>query len=336
MRLFSLLVACVCSLGLTGVAFGQGEWKPDGEFKLPADPTMWVNSGPITSEALKGKAAFLWFFEEQCPRCREKWPSLMELAKRYEGKPIVFIAVNSGNGRPAVEQYMRGVGCSWPTIVDATRQLETRAGVGEISLQNVHQVCVITADGQLRLGSWNEPATSIDQVLAGAKWLVPPEEVPPALKPAWLNIEFNQFAAAGPMVKKAFASNKDEIKQGAAKLNDAVQTKIAADVTAAEEALSAGGKWKAYKTYYQITTQYAGFAMPDGVAEKMKELSTDEEVARQIAATKALDTAKRLLRSTSSGTRRSAAVRLKKLIGDHPGTEAADEAAELIKQLEAS
>ena len=32
--------------------------------KLPQDPNAWLNSPPITSQLLEGKAAFICFFEE--------------------------------------------------------------------------------------------------------------------------------------------------------------------------------------------------------------------------------------------------------------------------------
>ena len=34
------------------------------EFRLPEDPANWLNSTPITSQMLSGKAALLYFFEE--------------------------------------------------------------------------------------------------------------------------------------------------------------------------------------------------------------------------------------------------------------------------------
>jgi len=76
---------------------------------LPRDPTAWLNSPPLSVDALKGKGVVLWFFEEQCPRCRAKWPGMYELAKRFEGQPVVFIAVNSGTSPIEVAQYAREV-----------------------------------------------------------------------------------------------------------------------------------------------------------------------------------------------------------------------------------
>jgi thiol-disulfide isomerase/thioredoxin len=333
LRFVASVVVLVGSLVIQSIATAQGSGSGSGEsgFQLPTDPTMWVNSGPISSDALKGKAAFLYFYEEGCPRCRARWPELVELSKKYADKPIVFIAVNSGNPRPAVEQYLRGVRVAWPTIVDPAREFEKAADVGEISLQNIYQAKIITADGTLAGANAGDPEGSIERALAGAKWHVPPDEVPAQLKQAWLNVEFNQFAAAGPTIKKALALNKAEIKEAATKLNDAVQTRIEADVAAAEEAATSGDKWAAYKAYQKVNTTYTGFTLPEAVASSLKELGADETVAKEVAAAKALEAAKRLLNSPS--TRRSASVRLKKLVMDHAGTEAATEAENLLSAL---
>jgi thiol-disulfide isomerase/thioredoxin len=333
MRLIASVSVLVGVLVIHSNVTAQGPISGSGDsaFQLPTDPTMWVNSGPISSDALKGKAAFLYFYEEGCPRCRARWPELVELSKKYADKPIVFIAVNSGNSRPAVEQYLRGVRVSWPAIVDPAREFEKAADVGEISLQNIYQAKIITADGTLAGANAGDPEGSIERALAGAKWLVPPDEVPAQLKQAWLNVEFNQFAAAGPVIKKALASNKADIKEAATKLNDAVQARIEADVAAAEEAANSGEKWAAYKAYQKVSTTYAGFTLPDTVASRLKELAADDTVAKEVTAAKALEAAKRLLNSPS--TRRSASIRLKKLVMDHAGTEAATEAESLLAAL---
>ena len=337
MKTFVLATGAVLLGLLSEVAIAQGPGgSSGGEFQLPTDPALWVNSGPISSDALKGKAAFLWFYEEGCPNCRKKWPELVALAKKYENQPIVFIGVNSGNPRPAVEQYLRSVRVNWPVIADYSRQVEQSAGVDEISLQNSHQAKIITADGSLRNASWSDPGESVEQALAGAKWLVPPAEVPAALKQAWLSIEFNQFAAAGPIIKKSLASNKADVKEAAEKLDKAVQEKIEADIAAAEEAVAAGEKWKAFKAFKQINTQYAGFTLPDTVLARGKELVADETVKKELAASKALEAAKKSLQSASSGSRRSGQVRLKKLVAEHAGTEAAVEAEQLLAQLGAA
>src|SRR5262245_2815397 len=49
---------------------------------LPTDPSAWLNAPPLTPQMLEGKGVVLWFFEEQCPTCRGKWPGMYELAKK--------------------------------------------------------------------------------------------------------------------------------------------------------------------------------------------------------------------------------------------------------------
>ncbi len=59
----AMLSLCVMATSLasrTAVAQPTG----DSSSILPSDPSLWVNSLPITDEMLKGKAAFLWFYEE--------------------------------------------------------------------------------------------------------------------------------------------------------------------------------------------------------------------------------------------------------------------------------
>ena len=34
------------------------------QFQMPTDPSVWLNSSPLTSEMLAGKAAVLYFYEE--------------------------------------------------------------------------------------------------------------------------------------------------------------------------------------------------------------------------------------------------------------------------------
>ena len=34
------------------------------QFQMPSDPSVWLNSPPLTTEMLAGKAAVLYFYEE--------------------------------------------------------------------------------------------------------------------------------------------------------------------------------------------------------------------------------------------------------------------------------
>ena len=161
---WSLACAAIC-FGPQPISAQQADdadEKPRVEF-----PTTWANGGPITTEALRGKAAFLYFFEESCPRCRDRWPMLFETAAKYADQPIVFIAISSGTTRPEVEQYARSVNLTWPVIVDTDRSFERQADMGEISLQNVMQAGYLTPEGELRHGDWSKIDETIRRALEG-------------------------------------------------------------------------------------------------------------------------------------------------------------------------
>jgi thiol-disulfide isomerase/thioredoxin len=303
------------------------------DFALPTNEAQWINSPPISSEALRGKAAFIWFYEESCPRCRAKWPELLALANQYQGRPIVFIAVNSGTSRASVQQYARDARISWPIIVDTDREFERQAGVGQISLQNIWQAGLITSEGNFQRGNYSQLEETVERALQDAAWKVEPAEIPPALRPAWLAIEFGNYAAAGPLVKKSLNSPKTDVKEAAVKLNEAVTTLADKQIEAAQQALQRGDKWQAYKLYQQVRVTYAGFQPADDAVQQTKDLADDEQVKRELIAQKSLDPIYRALASSSSVGRRSAPTRLRKLAEDHAGTEAAEQAERLLVQL---
>jgi hypothetical protein len=171
-----------------------------------------------------------------------------------------------------------------------------------------------------------------ETALAGAKWRVDPAGIPPALRSAWASIELGNPGLAAQAVKKGLASPKADLKEGATKLNDAVQADIAKLLEAAKEADAAGNKWQAYKNYQMATSRYAGYTLPPEVLSALKELPQDEGVKKEILAQKNLESAIKLARSSSAGTRRSAIQRIKKITEDFAGTEAAEQAEKLLSQ----
>ena len=123
---------------------------------LPTDKSAWIGSLPFTQKTLNGKVMVLWFFEEGCPKCKAKWRELNSLPVSYKGKPVIFVAVNSGNSREAVADYVRENKVNLAVIADTDRQLEKLGGFGEISLNNVYQVAIMTPDGQLHQADPND------------------------------------------------------------------------------------------------------------------------------------------------------------------------------------
>ncbi len=52
------------AIGLFSLLVCSSLAAQDAGFSLPANPGQWLNSAPISLEAMKGKGAVLYFFEE--------------------------------------------------------------------------------------------------------------------------------------------------------------------------------------------------------------------------------------------------------------------------------
>ncbi len=298
---------------------------------LPRDPAAWLNSAPLTADSLKGKAAFLWFFEEQCPKCRGKWPSMYELAKQYTGQPIVFIAVNSGNSPADVEQYAREVKLNWPIIVDPSRQFEKLWLNQPISLQNIHQVGLLLSSGRKQSGRWDNLDDSVKTALQGAAWKIDPQTIPPIFMPTWQQVELGNYTAAANLLKKGLVTKNAEVKAAAERVNDFVQSEIRSAAEQAAQVRQQGDAWRAYQRYLSMSRTFAGYDLPAEVAAAQKELANDPKVKRELEAAKVLDGIQRsALVARTDSARKKIATRLELLTTQFADTDAAKQAQQFF------
>ncbi len=321
---------CLCWLLLSRAAIGLGQ-DSDAKAppKLPGNPAVWINSPPISTEMLAGKAAVLYFFEETCPRCVEAWPRVLMQGAKFEGEPVLFIAVNSGSPRPQLEAYLRKNNVKWPVICDSDRSFEKQFDF-TVSLENTKQLRLLLPDGKFKSGDSENIEGSAVDALRDAKWKIEPKDIPSALHSAWQAIEFGNYPGAAQTLKKNL-NGKGEIKEAATRLNQFVLDDLAGQVDAAKKSLDDGKKWEAFKRYSAIPLKFKGFAVPAEVNSSLKELSADEAVKEEQAAMRQFDAAVQAA-SRSPSARKGAIKQLEKLIKDHPDTEAATEAQKLIEQ----
>ncbi len=247
-------------------------------------------------------------------------------------EPVVLIAVNSGNPVPKVASYVRRHRITIPVIADVDRSLERACGVvPPVSLQNIWQVRIITAQGQVVPGSARDLRAAVQQAFAGAKWNVDPRGIPASLRSAWQAVELGNYAAAAKAIRRGLGSRKAEVKQAAQRLHQYVQERIQQQQKAAQEALSAGRKWTAYRTYENLLKQFRGYALPGEIREQFQQLAKDPQVKAERALFRRLEGARRLLASPRSSQRGKAA--LERLIQQAPESEAAKVAQELLDAL---
>ena len=256
---------------------------------LPSDPGVWINSPPLSVQQLKGKAVFLYFFEETCPRCREKWPALMEKSAEFKNQPIIFIAVNSGNAPSDLREYARDVSCTWPMIADVDHSLEKAYDVNEISLNNILQTRFISSDGSMHLGDWNKFDETIQDALKGASWKLDPANVPDSLREAWAAIEFGNYKASGALLRKSLNSPKKELQEAAKRLQEVVKTAATDDFEAAKKASEDEQHWRAYEICQRLSDHFTPADLPSDFAEFKKTLIKEPKVKTGTAARRTLD-----------------------------------------------
>jgi len=69
----------------------RGEPAPD--FKVER-----LVGGELTLASLRGRVVIIDFWATWCPPCRAELPWLLKLARRYESRGVVFVAMNQDDG----------------------------------------------------------------------------------------------------------------------------------------------------------------------------------------------------------------------------------------------
>ena len=313
----------VAGLMLTAVASAQD---------IPTDPTRWINSPPLNKEMLAGKAAVFYFVEEGCPNCAKKWPGILEATAKFQGQPVMFVAVNSGSSRPDFEAYLRRNQVLWAAINDWDRSFEKQFGF-EISLDNIAQVEMLLPDGSFQGGDWSDLGGSAADAVKTARWKVDPKSIPPALGEAWLAIEFGNYPGASRSITRGL-SGKGAVADGAQSLHKIVQDDMTARIAAAQKSLDDGHSWDAFKGFSEIPIRFKGFEIPEDVAMRITELTKNEDVKKEQAAQKLLARARQSA-AKSPNNLKTAIKQLQSLSKEHSKTEAGIEAQMYLDQLSA-
>jgi len=252
------------------------------------------------------------------------------MRKEYEGKPVVFIAVNSGNPKSAVEGYAKSTKFEWPILVDEAGETEKAFGT-KISLQNIYQWFLVDPEGRSSPAGFDVPAikAKIDGMLPRAKFTFDGIAVPAKLKPFAQEIELGHY---DPAVSILFASKDEAAKAMAEKLRPVAESVL-------EKAKAADGEGRKYAAWTEYARLAAWFKKTDYEKTEtaaMAELKKDKGVQEELAAKQMLDQAKALMATGKKPDRAGAVGVLEALRKKYPDTEAKKEADRLIVVANAS
>ena len=91
----------------------------------------WLQGGPLTLAALRGKLVLIRFWTDQCPLCARTAPALRALDARYRDRGLVVVAVHHPKSRSSsAERGVRELGLTFPVASDRDWQTVRAYGVG--------------------------------------------------------------------------------------------------------------------------------------------------------------------------------------------------------------
>ena len=309
-----------------------------GGLVLPTEPSKWLRGNPITLNSIGNRAIVFVLFDEESTVNVRRWARWISTATKYKDKPILFIAVNSGNSRAEVKLAVQKYKIPWPTIVDSSRQFESHLHCRTVGRLYPYIIRVMNGKGTFYYGSLysNEDAfeTSIHTAMNGAKWQVNPKGMPGSLRKAWANIENARYHAAAADVGKGLDSKKSKIKKFAKKLDAKIADHFEGIVGEALYQEDQGNKFAALRIYNELLQEYAGYPLDKRIKKTADRMSKDPDIQGEIAAMDVFYAAKKIAVRSSASARRRGIAKLEKIVEDFPDTIASEEAAKLIERLE--
>ena len=75
-------------------------------------------AGKVSLASLRGKVVVLNFWQSYCPPCTREAPVVSEVAKKWAGKPVVFVGVDEQDLSGPATKFMKRFDITYPVISD--------------------------------------------------------------------------------------------------------------------------------------------------------------------------------------------------------------------------
>jgi hypothetical protein len=258
-------------------------------------------------------------------------PGWNQLRKDYADKPVVFVAVNSGNPRSAVEAYAKPNKFEWPILVDERNQTEKQFGF-TISLQNIYQWILVEPGGRARPMGANDLAgikANVDRELSGAKMLFDGVTIPEKLKPMARDLEIGLYDPAIADLAALVAKAPKDVGEAATAMYAKLQPLAEKGLEAAKALEAEDRKGAAYFEYARVASWFRKTDYEKTATAAMAVLKKEKPVQDEIAARQMLEQAKAMQASGKKADAAAARGVLAALQKKYPATDAAKEAAKL-------
>ncbi len=96
-------------------------------------------------DSLKGKVVIVDFWASWCQPCKDSFPAMNELQKKYADKGLVIIAVNEDEESSDMKDFLKDNAATFTVVRDAKQKL-----VGEAGIQTMPSSFVLDETGKVR------------------------------------------------------------------------------------------------------------------------------------------------------------------------------------------
>lgn len=278
-RVRGFALSCILSAALAGPV--SAATAPD----FP--PGVFSDGGRYSLADFEGKVVVLFFYEQNCPSCRNKIPDRNKVVDQFAGKPVKFFAVGPGDTLADISGYTRSTRLKMTSFSDLFGVMQSRYGM-QISLQNIYQFRVIGPDGSIVARNIDMNPADIEKALAGAKWKYKDGGYDPRLNPILEGLEWGQYVPAVRALRPLTKGGNKTVQESANKLWDVLKTEAKAEMDEAAKAIETDPV-KAHDVYTKVSAAFVNDDLGKEAAEALKTLKTNKAVVDEMAARRMFD-----------------------------------------------
>lgn len=246
-------------------------------------PGSFSDGQRYSLEDMQGKVVVLFFYDQDCPKCRGLIPERNKVVDQFAGKPVKFFAVAAGDTLIDAKSYVAATRLKMTTFSDLFGVMQARYGTGTISLQNIYQFRVIGPKGNVVANSM-EPA-DIERALSGAMWKFKDAGYDQRLMPIIDALEWGQYVPAVRELKKYTKGGNKATMESANKLWDTLKTEAKGWMDEATKNIETDPV-KAYDTYVKVSAAWVGEDLGKDADTALKSLAKNKAVNDELAARK--------------------------------------------------
>ena len=272
----ALVLATASSLAAAGGKFGED---------APEFPAGVFSDGrQYRLEDFRGKTVVLFFYEQDCPRCRGSIPQRNKVVQAYKDKPVKFIAIAAGDTLSEARSYVGQTGLTMPVFIDSFSLMEKRYDQ-TISLNNIWQFRVIGPDGKVAGYNMEVNDKYLESAVAASTWKYKEQGYDAKLNPAIDLLEWGQYEQGMTKLRPFLKNANADVAASAQKLFEALKTEGQQWLDEAAKAES-DKPILAHDLYARTAATFAGDALGDQAKASLKATDAKQQVQDELAARK--------------------------------------------------